>query len=69
MMLDFCFRLHAWNVCAPRENSRVTIFDEQFRKVTLLMVVVFDDDLSVKSLAVENSLPMRDDGEGTLQIG
>lgn len=51
-------------MCALGKNPRVTIFDEQFGKVTLLMVVIFDDDPGVISLAVENSLPLRDDGEG-----
>ena len=55
-------------MCALRKYSRVTIFDEQFRKVALLMMVIFDDDPGVESLTVENSLPMRDDGEGTFQI-
>ena len=65
MLRELCFRLHARKVCALRKYSRETIFDEQFGKVTLLMLVIFDDDPGVESMAVENSLPMRDDREGT----
>ena len=51
------------------EDACVTMFDKQLGKVTRRTRICLHDDLGVKSLAVEDALPMSDDGEGPLQQG